>query len=189
MMRRLDELNLSDNTLVLFYGDNGTLNTIKSDLNGRPFQGGKGDTTEAGMRVPLIVRWKGHGKTGRVSDDLIDSCDFLPTICEATGVSPKSMGPQDGRSFLPQIKGEKGHPREWIYSWYDPRPGHDKERWTKTDRFVFDRRWKLYEDGRLFDWAADPLEKNPVQNPAVKKKFEAVLARYKREETTLRSRP
>ena len=189
MMRRLDELQLAENTLVLFFGDNGTLNTIKSNLNGRQFQGGKGDTTEAGMRVPLIARWKGHVKPGRVSDDLIDSCDFLPTICDATGVSPKSMGAQDGRSFLPQLKGEKGHPREWIYSWYDPRPGHDKERWTKTDRFVFDRRWKLYEDGRLFDWAADPLEKSPVQNPAVKKKFEAVLARYKREEATLRSRP
>lgn len=189
MLRRIDELGLGENTLVLFFGDNGTLNTITSNLNGRPFQGGKGDTTEAGMRVPLIARWKGHVKPGRVSDDLIDSCDFLPTICEATGVPPKSMGPQDGRSFLPQLKGEKGHPREWIYSWYDPRPGHDKERWTKTDRFVFDRRWKLYEDGRLYDWAADPLEKNPVQNPAVKKKFEAVLARYKREEATLRSRP
>jgi arylsulfatase A len=189
MLRRIDELGLGENTLVLFFGDNGTLNTITSNLNGRPFQGGKGDTTEAGMRVPLIARWKGHVKPGRVSDDLIDSCDFLPTICEATGVPPKSMGSQDGRSFLPQLKGEKGHPREWIYSWYDPRPGHDKERWTKTDRFVFDRRWKLYEDGRLYDWAADPLEKNPVQNPAVKKKFEAVLARYKREEATLRSRP
>lgn len=189
MMRRLDELQLSENTLVLFYGDNGTLNTIHSNLNGRAFQGGKGETTEAGMRVPLIARWKGTAKAGLVSDDLIDSCDFLPTICEATGVSPKSMGPQDGRSFLPQLKGETGHPREWIYSWYDPRPGHDKERWTKTDRFVFDRRWKLYEDGRLFDWAADPLEKNPVQNPVIKKKFESVLARYKREESNLRSRP
>ena len=189
MMRRLDELNLSDNTLVLFYGDNGTLNTIKSTLNGRQFQGGKGETTEAGMRVPLIARWRGRVKPGRVSDDLIDSCDIFATICDAAGVSPQSMGPQDGRSFLPRLKGEKGQPREWIYCWYDPRPGHDKERWTKTDRFVFDRRWKLYEDGRLFDWAADPLEKNPVQNPAIKKKFEAVLARYKREEATLRSRP
>jgi len=192
MMKRLDELNLADNTLVLFFGDNGTLAAIKSDLdrNGRveAFQGGKGDTTEAGMRVPLIARWKGAIPAGRVSDDLIDSCDFLPTICEAAGVSPSSMGPIDGRSFLPQLRGRKAQPREWIYTWYDPRPGFDKEKWTKTNRYVFDRRWKLYEDGRLFDWAADPRETKPVDNPAIRKKFEAVLARYKKEEAATRSR-
>lgn len=193
MVRRIDELGLGENTLVLFFGDNGTLNTIKSRLDRQgkitEFQGGKGETTEAGMRVPLIARWKGRVPAGRVNDDLIDSCDFLPTLCEATGVSAKSMGAQDGRSFLPQLRGEKGQSRPWIYSWYDPRPGHDKERWTKTDRFVFDHRWKLYEDGRLFDWAADPLEKSPVQNAAMKQKFEAVLTRYKKEEATSRSRP
>ncbi|HEU0122493.1 MAG TPA: sulfatase-like hydrolase/transferase [Bryobacteraceae bacterium] len=181
MLRRLP-----DNTLVLFYGDNGTLNTIRSTLhrNGRDeqFQGGKGDTTEAGMRVPLIAWWKGRPPVGRSSGDLIDSCDFLPTMCEAAGISPKSMGPMDGRSFLPQIRGEKGQPREWIYSWYDPRPGHDKERWTRTERYVFDRRWKLYEDGKLYDWAADPRETTPIDNPAIRRKFQAVLARYKREE-------
>lgn len=179
---------LPDNTLVLFFGDNGTLNTIRTTLhrNGRDeqFQGGKGDTTEAGMRVPLIAWWKGKPDVGRVNGDLIDSCDFLPTICEAAGISAKSMGAIDGRSFLPQIRGEKGHPREWIYSWYDPRPGHDKERWTHTERFVFDQRWKLYEDGRMYDWAADPRETTPAGNPAIRRKFQAVLARYKREEAS-----
>ena len=96
MVRRLDELGLTENTLILFYGDNGTLSSITSKLETRDFQGGKGDTTEAGMRVPLIASWKGHIPAGRVSDDLVDSCDFLPTIAEATGVSTKSMGSQDG---------------------------------------------------------------------------------------------
>ena len=186
MLTRLDELGLAENTLVLFYGDNGTLNTIRSRLGDAEFQGGKGDTTEAGMRVPLIVRWKGKVAGGRVSDDLVESCDFLPTMCEATGVSPKSMGTQDGRSFLPQLLGRKGQPREWIYIWYDPRPGHDKERWTKTDRYVFDRRWKLYEDGRLYDWAADPRETKPLENAAVRKRLGAVLARYRQEEAAVR---
>ena len=188
MLRRLDELGLSENTLVLFYGDNGTLESIKSQLGDKEFQGGKGETTEAGMRVPLIVRWKGQVPAGRVSDDLIESCDFLPTLCEATGVSPKPMGVMDGRSFLPQLRGRKGQPREWIYSWYDPRPGHDKERWTKTDRYVFDHRWKLYEDGRLYDWAVDPREGRPVQNEAVRQRFAAVLARYKKAEAAASSR-
>lgn len=190
MLKRLDDLGLSENTLVLFYGDNGTLNTIKTKLevNGKmtEFQGGKGDTTENGMHVPLIVKWKGTVPPGRVLDDLIDSCDFLPTICEATGVSPKSMGAIDGRSFLPQLRGAKGQPREWIYTWYDPRPGHDKERFTHTARYVFDQRWKLYDDGKLYDWAADPKELKPVENDAVRKRFQAVLDRYRKEEKRVR---
>jgi len=184
MMKRLDELGLSENTLVLFFGDNGTLNTITSKLGDGEFQGGKGETTEAGMRVPFIARWKGTVPAGRVLDDLIESCDFLPTICEVTGVSPKSMGVMDGRSFLPQLRGRKGQPREWIYTWYDPRPGHDKERFTKTARYAFDHRWKLYDDGKLYDWAADPKETKPVENAAVRKKLQGVLERYRKEETT-----
>jgi arylsulfatase A len=192
MLKRLDDLGLSENTLVLFYGDNGTLATIKTQLesNGRvaEFQGGKGDSTEAGMRVPLIARWKGQIPAGRVSDDLVESCDFLPTICEATGVSPSSMGKIDGRSFLPQLRGRKGQPREWIYTWYDPRPGHDKERWTRTERYVFDRRWKLYEDGRLYDWAADPRETKTVEDAEVRRRLGAVLARYRKEERAVTGR-
>lgn len=186
MVERLDRLGLSDDTLILFYGDNGTLSTIHTRWQGTDFQGGKGDTTEAGMRVPLIARWKGHIPGGRVNDDLIESCDVLPTLCAATGVSSATMGKQDGRSFLPQLRGEKGHPRDWIYSWYDPRPGHDKERWTRTERFVFDHRWKLYEDGRLYDWAADPRETKPVENAPARKRLGAVLARYRQEERAVR---
>ncbi len=190
MVKRLDELGLGENTLVLFYGDNGTLSAIRTQLEAKgrtvEFQGGKGDTTEAGMRVPLIARWKGKIPAGRVNGDLIESCDFLPTICEATGVSAKSMGVIDGRSFLPQLQGRKGQPREWIYSWYDPRPGHDKERWTRTERYVFDHRWKLYEDGRLYDWAADPRETKTVENAAARKRLAQVLARYRREESAVR---
>lgn len=192
MLKRLEELKLAENTLVLFYADNGTLNAIRTKLeaNGKvtEFQGGKGDTTEAGMRVPLIASWKGRIPAGRVNDDLIDSCDFLATICEATGVPIQSMGKTDGRSFLPQLTGKKGQPREWIYTWYDPRPGHDKERWTKTNRYVFDKRWKLYEDGKLYDWAADPRETTQVDDAGARRRLQAVLDRYRKEEAATRSR-
>lgn len=190
VVRRIGELGLANDTLILFYSDNGTLNTIESKLKDArgeiTFRGGKGDTTEAGMRVPLIARWLATGAAGRVNDDLIDSTDFLPTICEATGVPLESMGPQDGRSFLPQIKGQTGKPREWIYSWYDPRPGHDKERWKRTERFVFDRRWKLYEDGRLYDWEADRQESKPVDDAAARARLQPVLTKFRAEETKAR---
>jgi arylsulfatase A-like enzyme len=193
LIHRLDELGLAENTLVLFFSDNGTGQGLVSKLerSGRieDFEGGKGDTNEAGSRVPCIARWKGQIPANKINTGLIESCDFLPTICEATGVSLKSMGTIDGRSFLPQLRGQKGQPRDWIYTWYDPRPGHGKERWTKTLRYAFDKRWKLYEDGKLYDWAADPKESNPVENPVARKKLQAVLDRYKREEAAMPRRP
>jgi arylsulfatase A-like enzyme len=169
---------LPPDTLVLFFSDNGTHQSITTQLNGKPFQGGKGTMTEAGMRVPMIVRWKGVTPAGKTSNDLIDSCDFLPTICAAANVPTKSMGRMDGVSFLPQLQGKIGIPRPWIYSWYDPRPGWDKEKWTRTQRCVFDQQWKLYDTGKLYNWAQDPKETKPVENPAVRARFQAVLDRY-----------
>jgi hypothetical protein len=81
----------------------------------------------------------------------------------------------DGQSFLPQLRGKKGKPRKWIFCHYDPKWLDRKE----AVRFVRDKRWKLYDNGDLFDVPADTLEKNP--NPAgpeaasVRNRFQAVL--------------
>jgi arylsulfatase A len=64
----------------------------------------------------------------------------------------------DGRSFLPQAKGEKGSPREWIYSWYSPRQSADKT----VREFAFNQEYKLYRTGELFDLRHDPAEKRPL---------------------------
>src|SRR5205085_993472 len=83
-------------------------------------QGEKGSTTRGGMHVPLVASWPGKIPPGTVCNDLIDMTDFLPTICEAAGVNVPEKLPQDGRSFLPQLLGKKGNPREWIYSYWMP---------------------------------------------------------------------
>ena len=70
------------------------------------------------------------------------------------------MTPTDGQSFLPQLHGEKGNPRENIYVYYWPRPEKGEPL-----RFVRDKRWKLYDDGRLIDVAKDVLEETPVETP------------------------
>jgi arylsulfatase A len=73
--------------------------------------------------VSLIASWPGVIKQGRVNADLISSVDFLPTICQAVGVDVQAN--VDGVSFLPQLRGEKGTPREWLYTWYSPRQQAD----------------------------------------------------------------
>lgn len=150
-----EDLGIADRTLILFCGDNGTHSSITSSLNGHSIRGGKGKTSDAGTRVPMVALWPGTVPEGKVCRDLVDFSDFLPTTLEAAGQkAPRGL---DGQSFLPQLRGEEGTPRDWIYCYYCPRP----ER-SKPTRFVRDREWKLYGDGRLFHVENDVAEKNPI---------------------------
>lgn len=155
LVATLDEHALRGRTLLIFLADNGTGKGVRSQMGDRTVVGGKGSTTAAGMHVPCIVSWPGVISSGRVCSDLVDSTDFLPTICEAAGVKIPASMPIDGRSFLPQLKGEPGQPRRWIYSWYSPRGEPVRE-------FAFDRQFKLYRSGEVFDLAADPEERRPL---------------------------
>ena len=87
---------------------------------------------------------------------MIDFSDFVPTLQEVAGAEiPEGL---DGRSFLPQLKGEEGNPREWMYCYYNPRP----ER-TEPVRFVRDKEWKLYGNGDFYHVATDPEEKAGIE--------------------------
>ncbi|MBM3785125.1 MAG: arylsulfatase [Acidobacteria bacterium] len=178
ILKAVDRLGLAENTLIVFYSDNGSPPEITSKLGTRVVPGGKRMTTEAGMRVPMMARWRGKTPEGRVCDDLIDSTDFLPTLMEATGAKWFDGLPVDGRSFLPQVKGEKGNPRQALFAHFDPHPSC-KADLTPT-RLVWDHQWKLYIDGRLYDWKADPMEAKPVTKggEAARKKLQAVLDHY-----------
>jgi len=156
LVSKLDELGLRENTLLLFLGDNGTLGNITSRFNETSFQGGKGKTTHRGTHVPCIANWPAVNKRAGVCSDLISSTDFLPSICDAAGLStPEGI---DGVSFVPQLRGERGTPREWLYSWYSPRQQTD----MTVRECAFDARFKLYQTGEFFDLKNDPDEKRPL---------------------------
>ena len=156
LVAKLDELGLRENTLVIFLADNGTGISLTSQFKGKTYPGGKTSQTARGTHVPLIANWKGTVAAGSVNANLISSTDFLPTLCELAGapVNP----PVDGQSFAAQLRGERGQPREWLYSWYKLRsnPGPDWE-------YAMTATHKLYRDGRFFDLSADPYEeKTPL---------------------------
>jgi arylsulfatase A len=142
LIAKLDALGLREDTLVIFLGDNGTGRGIRSRMGDRVVVGGKGKTTASGMHVPLIVNWPGRIVAGKVISGLVDTTDFLPTMCEAAGVKLPDGRVWDGRSFLPQLLGRTGSPREWIYSWYSPRQGQDRS----VREFAFNQRYKLYRN-------------------------------------------
>ena len=171
---KLGELGIRDNTLLMFIGDNGTGRGATSRFKGADFPGGKGSTTHGGHHVPFIASWPAVMKQGRVNRDLISCADFLPTLCAAAGV-PVPAG-LDGISFLPQLKGEPGTPREAIYMWYSPRQSKD----LTVKELAFDHEHKLYRTGELYDLRADAQEKTPLtgDHPA-RAKLQAVLDQYK----------
>ncbi|MBI1355033.1 MAG: sulfatase-like hydrolase/transferase [Acidobacteria bacterium] len=174
---KLDELGLREKTLILFFSDNGSPRETTSDLNGKPIQGGKGLPTDAGTRVPLIANWTGVTPEGKVLDDLIDATDIYATVIDAGGAKPPAGETIDGVSFLPRLRGEPGHPKDVIIVWHDPRPGAGKKAYTHLDLFARDKRYKLYDDGRLYDVPNDVLEEHPI--PAGEGSAEAEAARLK----------
>lgn len=158
LITRLDELHLRENTLIIFAGDNGTGKNISTEMaDGRRIQGGKGMSTDAGTRVPLIVNRPGFVPAGKVSQDLVDFTDFLPTMCQATNTPVPADLAIDGQSFLPQCQGQTGQPRQWVYSWFAPDGGA-----TAKKEFARNQHYKLYREGQFFDVEHDVLEKQPL---------------------------
>jgi len=156
---KLEALNLSEETIFIFTADNGTHRSIRSATQTGVVLGGKGTTPNAGTHVPMIAYWKGKTPVGKVSSDLIDFSDMLPTFGEAMKAEHPNPGLVEGRSFLPQLKGERGRPRDWVYCYYDPLWGNLGQ---YKNQFVRDQRYKLYQDGRLIDVSRDELEKSPL---------------------------
>ena len=158
VLAKLEQCGIRENTLVIFLGDNGTGAGTRSMMGDRVVVGRKGKTVDAGMHVPLIANWPGKIAKGGVCSDLVDTTDFLPTLCEVGGIKVAPGVQGDGRSFYAQMRGEKGHPRDWIYAWYSPRQGES----TRVEEFAFNHRYKLYRSGKFFDLGSDLDEKNPL---------------------------
>lgn len=183
IIQKLKDLKLYENTIIIFTGDNGTGRAILTPLkDGSRLQGGKGLTLDRGHHVPLIVNW-GTGKYKKhETDDLVDFTDILPTISDAIQQPVPKAWNTDGTSILPQIKGEKGTPRKWVFSHYTPI--HNESANRNSARFFRDRRYKLYSDGRFYDLEKDIEEKNPVaagkadpEGEKIRKIFQAEMDR------------
>jgi arylsulfatase A len=132
IVKALEELGLRQNTVIFFTGDNGT--------GGQ----GKGQTTERGARVPMIVDGPGTVKPTGLSGELVDLSDVLPTLAELAGAELPADHVVDGRSFAPLLRGEKGETREWIYAYLGDRRIVRTKRWLLEDNSPLGR-------GRLYD--------------------------------------
>ncbi len=165
LVAELDRLKLREKTMIVFFGDNGTAGgkVGKATIGGRQLDGAKGSMLEGGSLEPLIVNWPGTTPAGKISDEMIDSTDFVPTFAEAAGATLPQKTVIDGRSFLAQARGEKMVPRDWAFiqlarMWY-----------------VREKAWKLNQAGELFDMCNAPFEEKLT--PVDTKIPEAIAAR------------
>jgi arylsulfatase A len=133
-----------------------------------------------GTHVPCIGNWPGHFASGKVCGDMIDASDFLPTLCAAAGITVPAELKIDGRSFLPQLRGEKGSQRDALYAWYNPAGGA-----TAKWEFAHTAQFKLYSSGEFFNVAKDDLEKSPLADAALddaakaaKRRLQALLQEH-----------
>ena len=187
----LEDNGLRDNTLVIFTGDNGTNATLTSELDDVQIQGGKGYTKDHGTHVPLIANLPGRILKGQINDDLICFSDFFPTIVDAAGLPPKKVTDGEGWSYWPQCEGKPGKQREWVYGYYFPRPYSetfdDKYKHWEV-RYARDKRYKLYDNGDIYDTVEDVLETRPLkadETPeklmVVRKKLQGALDAFPKE--------
>jgi uncharacterized sulfatase len=123
IMDLIEELGLAENTVIFFTSDNGPVPardyTEFFNSNGQ-YRGGKRDVYEGGIRVPLVVSWKGTIEPGSRSDHISAFWDFLPTACELAGIEVHEE--VDGISYLPALKQEEQEEHESLY-WEFPAVG------------------------------------------------------------------
>ena len=159
-MKKLDDLKIADNTIVMYFCDNGP--------NGTRWNGGmkgrKGSTDEGGVRSPMLVRWPGKIKGGRVVKQLGSAIDLLPTLADLADIPVVSEKKLDGISLEPALlTGKNSAPERPIFSQWKGRLS------VRTNRF------RLDNNGKLFDMQADP-----GQYKDVTKKFPKESARLKK---------
>ena len=171
VVAELEKLGLREKTLVVFSGDNGTAAGHPSPIGGRIINGRKGGLLEGGSRVPFIASWPGVTPAGKVSQDILSFADPHATFAELAGATLPAGMKFDGVSFAPQLRGEKGAPRQWASVQLGAR-------W-----FVREPGFKMNEKGELFDMSDAPFVEKPVAatgdsetSKAARQRLAAVLA-------------
>lgn len=161
LINKIECMGLSDNTVIIISGDNGTPSPVTSMFNGKPIDGGKAKTIRYGTNVPLYVMWKGKSIVGK-DNSLIDFSDIYAFIADISGSDIR----HDGISFLHNIIGQEGKNKAWLYFDYNAQNsvisgGKGRTIW------VMDKKYKLYDSivspyefraGKFYNYQSKPLE-------------------------------
>ena len=167
----LEQLELDNNTLLIFFSDNGGHGTYTCQ---KPLRGGKGMFYEGGIRVPMFVYWPGMVKPESTCEEPVIGTDFYPTFLQLAGIGAPQNYELDGTSILPLLKGEKKLGRDFLF-WHFPSYLQAYEGMTDESRdplfrtrpvsVILKRGWKLL----MFheEWALGGGSKNLEGNNSI----------------------
>lgn len=168
LLAKLDKLNVTDDTIVLFFHDNGPNGARwNGDMRGR-----KGSTDEGGVRSPLLVRWPKGIKPGTKVPQIAAAIDLLPTLADLCGIPAKTAKKLDGISLKPLLMGNENRLRSWperilISHW-------------KGRTSARNQRFRLDNKGKLYDIPADPGQRVEVgkKHPEVNAELLAAVKKF-----------
>lgn len=158
VMEALEKNGLADNTLLIFFSDNGGAHNVANNAGLRMH---KTWLYEGGIREPLIMRWPKAIKAGSKVETPVSSIDFYPTFLEAAGGAPDPGQTIDGVSLLPLIKGGPAPKRDELFWHYPSETGQWTNRMSSAVRKGDYKLLEFFEDGRieLYNLKDDPYEK------------------------------
>ena len=166
LLDRLDDLQLADNTIVVYFSDNGPNGyRYNGDMRGR-----KGSTDEGGVRSPLLVRWPPAIKAGRRVEPIAAAIDLLPTLADAAQVTIPNRQALDGVSLMPLLtEAEPEWPERMIFAHWQNRVS------------VRTQQYRLDFQGRLYDLDADPGQRQDIaaDHPRVAARLRAAVEDWK----------
>lgn len=180
----IDAAGLVENTIVIFFSDNGGLSTSEGHpTSNLPLRAGKGWLYEGGIREPCIVAAPGVTPPGTECDSPISSNDFLPTMLELCGVVSPDPRPLDGRSFVPSLRSPDEDRGRRALHWHYPHYGNQG---GAPSGAIRDGDWKLIEwfendPVELYDLSSDPGERRnlAVAHPEVADRLREALRAWR----------
>jgi arylsulfatase A-like enzyme len=168
VLAKLDELKIAENTIVIYFSDNGPANWR---WNGG-MKGKKGSVDEGGLRAPFMIRWPGHIPAGTRIPQIAGAIDIFPTLTDLAGIPTANRKPLDGKSLKPLLLGKGGDwPDRMIFSL------QGKKVSVRTQQY------RLDQDGKLFDMVADPMQDRDVatEKPDVATRLRTAQAQWRAE--------
>ena len=159
LFAKLRELDLDQNTIVIFLTDNGPCGSQGKPRYNAGFRERKGTVYEGGIHVPCFVRWPARLEAGREVDRIAAHIDVFPTLLEACGVPEPPNVQLDGKSLLPLLAGDKADwpDRTLYFQWHR---GDEPELYKSCA--ARSQQYKLVNGEELYDLAADPGEQNDI---------------------------
>jgi arylsulfatase A-like enzyme len=149
VMKKLEELGVADNTVVIFMSDNGGLSTSEgSPTSNVPLRAGKGWLYEGGIREPMIIKWPGVVKPGSVCNEPVTSTDFYPTMLKMAGLALRPKQHRDGVSLVPLLR-QRGKPKRKAIYWHYPHYGNQGGSPGGAVRAGDYKLIEFYEDNRV----------------------------------------